>query len=231
MKSLSCILIDDDSISLTILSKLIEEHGVFNVSGSFKNPVDALNFINSNRIDLVVVDIELEEVNGLDVLKEFPRKIPAIVVSAHDEYGVQAFEASVIDYVMKPIQKLRLVRALNKAKDEILKQSQSSSIEEAIFIKKNDSYIKIQIGEILYLKSDGDYIEIHTVDHKYLIIGTMDSILTKIGSSDFIRVHRSYSVALSKVQSFQDYDLYIGKNAIPVSKSYLKVVKDSLNIL
>ncbi|NCP52506.1 MAG: LytTR family transcriptional regulator, partial [Flavobacteriales bacterium] len=95
----------------------------------------------------------------------------------------------------------------------------------------NDSYVKVTISDIQYLHSDGDYIEIFTQDTKYLIISTMDTLLGKINSSDFLRVHRSYAVPISKVQSFQDHDLYIGKHVIPVSKSYVKVVKEQLNII
>jgi two-component system, LytTR family, response regulator len=232
MSDYTCIVLDDDSISLTIVSKLLSEHGSLHLLGTYQNPDEAFAFLLQNKVDLLIIDVDLNGVNGIDLLGQLPNKIPAIVISSYDEYAIQAFDASVIDYVLKPLQKIRFFKALSKAVDELNRQKTiTPSNETAIFVRKNDSYVKVTISNILYLRSDGDYIEIYTIDAKYLIISTMDALLGKINSSDFIRVHRSYAVPISKVESFQDHDLYIGKHIIPVSKSYVKIVKEQLNII
>ncbi|NCQ10653.1 MAG: response regulator transcription factor [Bacteroidetes bacterium] len=235
MKDYSCIVLDDDSISLTIVSKLLSEYGSFNLLETIQNPEVAFAYLLQNKVDLLIIDVDLNGVNGIELLGQLPNKISAIVISSYDEYAIQAFNASVLDYVLKPLQKIRFFKALSKAVDDLNRGKTSSNTnttnENAIFVRKNDSYVKVTISDIQYLHSDGDYIEIFTQDTKYLIISTMDTLLGKINSSDFLRVHRSYAVPISKVQSFQDHDLYIGKHVIPVSKSYVKVVKEQLNII
>jgi DNA-binding LytR/AlgR family response regulator len=126
---------------------------------------------------------------------------------------------------------MRFFKALSKAIDVIDKQQTPILSETSIFVRKNDSYVKVSVNDILFLRSDGDYIEIITSEAKYLIISTMDALLQKINSTNFIRVHRSYAVPINKVQSFHDHDLYVGKHIIPVSKSYVKIVKEKLNII
>ncbi|TNE69794.1 response regulator transcription factor [bacterium] len=230
--SLSCIILDDDLVSITILKKMISDYSDFTVSAYFQKPLDAIHYIKNNSVDVLFLDIELGEINGIELIDELPKNIITILVSAHDEYGIQAFNASVSDYLLKPIDKTRFIRTISKINESKKNLKDASNIvDDSIFIRKNDVYVKVFTKDILYLKSDGDYIEIHTHQAKYLIIGSMDSILQKLKSTDFIRVHRSFAVALSKIDSMQDNDLYLGKQLIPVSKTYLKVVKDRLNIL
>lgn len=231
MKEFTCVVLDDDSLSLTIVSKLLQEHGQIQLLETFQKPEDAYAYLLQHKVDLLILDVDLNGVNGIEMLREFPKKIPVIVISSYDEYAIQAFDASVLDYVLKPLQKMRFFKALSKAIDEIERNSTPQLQESAIFVRKNDSYVKVAVKDIMFLRSDGDYIEIITSETKYLIISTMDALLNKINSSDFIRVHRSFAIPVSKVQSFQDHDLYIGKHVIPVSKSYVKSVKEKLNII
>lgn len=231
MKEYSCIVLDDDALSLTIVSKLLNEHGHIQLASSFQNPEDAYTFLLQNKVDFIILDVDLNGVNGIELLGEFTKTVPTIVISSYDEYAVQAFDASVLDYVLKPLQKMRFFKAITKVIDVIDRNHTIPVNETSIFVRKNDSYVKVSINDILFLRSDGDYIEIITQETKYLIISTMDTLLAKINSAEFIRVHRSYAVPVTKVESFHDHDLYIGKHIIPVSKSYVKVVKEKLNII
>lgn len=231
MKEYTCVVLDDDVLSLTIVSKLLQEHGQFNLMATFQEPENAYGYLVKHKVDLLILDVDLNGVNGIEMLRDLPKKMPVIVISSFDEYAIQAFDAAVQDYVLKPLQKIRFFKALSKGIEEIERNSSFQSQELAIFVRKNDSYVKVAVNDILFLRSDGDYIEIITSETKFLIISTMDALLQKINSSDFIRVHRSFAVPVSKIQSFQDHDLYIGKHIIPVSKSYVKIVKEKLNII
>ena len=166
MKDYSCIVLDDDSISLTIVSKLLSEYGSFNLLETIQNPEVAFAYLLQNKVDLLIIDVDLNGVNGIELLGQLPNKISAIVISSYDEYAIQAFNASVLDYVLKPLQKIRFFKALSKAVDDLNRGKTSSNTnttnENAIFVRKNDSYVKVTISDIQYLHSDGDYIEIFT---------------------------------------------------------------------
>lgn len=229
---LKCVLLDDDPISLTILKKLLSEFKDIQVIAMFQQAIPALQFIKANTVDVVFLDIEMGDVNGLDLVNQLPDRVLTVLVSAHDEYGIQAYTASVCDYVLKPIDKVRFMQTIDKVRDAHKKGTGvNGSADTSIFIRKYDSYIRIFICDINFLKSDGDYVEIHTSDGKFLAIGSMDSVLSKLNSSDFLRVHRSYAVSLYKIDSLQDHNIYIGKHMIPVSKTYINQVKEKLNFL
>jgi DNA-binding LytR/AlgR family response regulator len=196
--------------------------------------MEALDTLNATQVDLLLLDIEMPQMTGLDLIKKMGNKSPLIIfTTAKKDYAVEAFELSVVDYLVKPISLPRLKQAVDKAAETLESNKEEVKVEEQgfVFVKDNGVLKRISIDDILYLEAMGDYVKVHTQQKFHVVHATLKSIEEKLPPSKFVRVHRSYIVAINKIDYIQEGTISIGKTTIPVADTHKSNLNKRLNLL
>lgn len=225
---MNCIAVDDEPLALNLIEDFVKKIPFLTYIKSCKNAFEAIEIIQKEKIDLIFVDINMPDVSGIELIKNIENKPLVIFTTAYSEYAIQGFELSAVDYLIKPFLFERFFKAVNKAYELFnLKNKKTNSITEIntftkdyIFVKADYSSVKILLSDILYIEGLKDYVKIHTKEKRILTLITMKKIEEKLPSSNFIRVHRSFIVALDKIESIQRHRIIMNNNRIPVGDSY-----------
>lgn len=230
---MNCIIIDDDEMSRRAMQQLVSQVQFLNLSGVCSNATEALSTLNTTQVDLMLLDVEMPDISGLDLIKSLKNHPLTILATSKKEYAIEAFECNVIDYLVKPVSLDRFLKAIFKAKEifDSSQQTLESLDKDFVFIKANGVLIKIDIKDILWLEALGDYVTIHTSEKKYTIHSTMKAIEKKLSPNLFIRVHRSFMVSLNKIVSIDDNVIVINKQLIPIGAIYKDNLAKKLNLL
>ncbi|MEY4525624.1 MAG: hypothetical protein RIR57_994, partial [Bacteroidota bacterium] len=222
---LKALVIDDVKINCDILVKTLQKLGVS--SKQAENGLEALGVLTDFLPDIIFVDIQMPGLSGLQLVNSLENRPMVIFVTAYQQYALDGFNLDVIDYVLKPINFERFLKASHKSLDYyksklVLNKPAEAPKLEFIFIHADYSLMKIMLEDILYIEGLKDYIKIHLRTQKFPVVCrmTMKSIEEKLPSTDFIRVHKSFIVSLSKMESIRSQKIKIGENHIPISESY-----------
>jgi two-component system LytT family response regulator len=229
---MNCIIVDDNILALKATEQLVGKATFLKLSGSFTDPSAALSFVAENKIDLIFLDVEMPEINGIEFIKSLCNPHPIIILTTtHKDYALEAFEFSVMDYLVKPIVPSRFINAVTKAKEIFQNRPLDSAESETAFIKRGNSIVRINKADINWIESLGDYVTFNTENGKYIVHSTMNDIMGKISSKDFIRVHRSYIIRISKIDNIEDDLIQYGSHLIPIGKTYRQEVYQRLNLI
>ncbi len=227
---INCIIVDDEPIAREILENHLRKIEAIKVVSTCKNAIEAFNEINANKIDLIFLDINMPEISGLSFAKSINKNIKVIFTTAYREYAVDGFNLQAVDYLLKPISFERLLQAVNKYLDEniSIEKEITSEIKEGknnfIFVRSERKMVKINFSEINFIESFSDYIKIHLEDKTIVTRETISNIEAKLPQKDFLRIHRSYIVSISKIESFTNEFIEMKNMAHPISRSYKKDV-------
>lgn len=230
---MNCIIVDDDEISRIAMKKLVSKVPYFNLIEICSNATQAIHSLNKTQIDIMFLDIEMPDIDGLELINTLNNPPLTILVTSKKEYALQAFESNVIDYLVKPVPLKRFFKAVTKAKDlfdKNLEISESPSMDH-VFVKTKGTLIKINIKEIVWIDASGDYMTIHTLDNKHVIHSTLKVIESKLPTDKFIRIHRSYIISIDYVSAIDDNIVIIGKQLIPIGAVYKENLTKRLNLL
>ena len=224
---MKCIIIDDDVASRNILMHLIKQIDYLQLTGIYENSLKALPVLELEDIDLVFLDIEMPEMNGIDLLRN--HKMPmTIITTMHSKYALEAFEHNIIDYLIKPVTLARFIKAIEKAKVRLDKRKNQKNY---FFIKKDSVLNRVPVENILWIEALGDYATIFTTEKKYVVHLTLKVIEGKLPPDKFLRVHRSYIVNVDCIEHIDDSILSVNKQFIPIGVSYREQVFKTLNLL
>ena len=221
-----CLIVDDEPVAREILENHLEKIDSVKVVGNCKNALEAFNKINSEKVDLIFLDINMPEISGLSFAKSINKNIKIIFTTAYREYAVDGFDLQAVDYLLKPISFERLLQAINKYLNENHSTQNQKSEEiiaeksDFIFVRSDRKMIKINFCEINFIESLSDYIKIHLKDKTIITRETISNIEAKLPKNEFIRTHRSFIVSLKSIDSFTNEYLEIGNQEIPISRSY-----------
>ncbi len=230
---IKCIIIDDEPLAINVLKNYIEQIEGFEIIDTFSNAIDALNFLKSETADVVFLDINMPVLDGLSFIKSLEKPPLLIVTSAYSEYAIQSYELEVLDYLVKPIEFPRFMKALNKI-NRRLEATHPSTRDNTkdrsyIFIKIDKKRMKkIFLEEILIIESLKDYLKIKTISNNYIVHYTLSSFTELLPSSQFIRIHRSYTVALNKIDALEGNSVEIEGIRYVIGRSYLEEVKQRI---
>lgn len=232
---MKCIIIDDDQMSCRVLEDYVNRTSFLNLQKSFTNAVDAINYMkDGNKVNLILLDIEMPEMSGIDFLNTLSNPPQIIIVSSREKYALEAFEYSVTDYLLKPVTYARFFKAANKALENFDKIQQGGD-EQEIFIKKSNSLVKIKYSEILWIEALENYVVINTKNDKFTIHFTMKAIENQMPGNQFKRVHRSFIVNIREIFSIEDNNVVIklpdGRKLIPIGKSYRDKLLKKINLM
>jgi DNA-binding LytR/AlgR family response regulator len=219
---MTCLIVDDNTLASLTLKQLLTQVKSLNLVGECANAMEAHDFLSKNPVDLLFLDIEMPGLTGLELVKSLTVKPIIIFTSAQKKYAAEAFELCVADYLIKPVNMQRLLQAVTKA-EEIMnrKHTEVSNVAtDFIFIKENKAIKKINCSDIFWIEAMGDYVKIKVETKWYIVHSTLKQLEDKLDPNQFIRVHRSYIAAISRVESIEDGNINIGGSSIPVAETY-----------
>lgn len=226
-----CIIVDDDPLQRHLLESFVKEVDALDLTGAYESATQGLKALQEREVDLIFLDVEMPMMTGLDLLSALPNKPQVILVSAHEKYALPAFEYDVIDFLKKPIEFPRFLKAVNKATGRMERVSAQLGEDFDLFVKDGTQLVRISTAEILFINALSDYVRIVTSGKDYAILYTMRALEEKLPRSKFMRVHRSYIIRLDKIERISDHVIEIGRHSIPVSKSYREELYHRLNLL
>jgi DNA-binding LytR/AlgR family response regulator len=231
---MKCLIVDDNTMARMALKQLVSQLPELELVKESSNATEALNALNAVQVDLLLLDIEMPEMTGLELTRKMGNKRPLIIfTTSKSDYAVEAFELSVVDYLVKPIALPRFKQAIEKASEALESNKEEVKVEEQgfVFVKDNGVLKRISIDDILFLEAMGDYVKVHTAQKFHVVHATLKSIEEKLPLSKFIRVHRSYIVAINKIDYIQEGTISIGKSSIPVADTHKSNLSKRLNLL
>jgi DNA-binding LytR/AlgR family response regulator len=238
MNTIKCLIVDDEPIGREIIENFAKKINFLEVVAVCEDAVEALDILGNHQIDLLLSDIQMPEINGLEFIRSLPSPPVVIFITAHDQFAVNSFELGVVDYLLKPVSFDRFLKAINKARLQIdlskkALLSKDNSID-SIFIRSNNPekkvFKKINLADILYVKASGDYVKIYTsvpsADNTspgevVVTHSSMKTIEEKLPSNQFVRIHNSYIVSVNAIREVEGMQVkLIGGEYLPISKSY-----------
>lgn len=233
---MNCIIIDDDKLSRKIIEEFIKKTEGLKLLESFADPVDAINFLKREHdTHLIFLDIEMPEMSGIDFMNLMKDPMQIIIVSSKDKYALNAFEYDVTDYLLKPVNYSRFLKAIDKVLSRFEKNKMNFIGKNEIFIKKNSYLVKLNYDDILWIEALENYVVFNTFKEKYTIHFTMKAAEQKLPVNRFVRVHRSYIINTSSIYVIEDNNIIIkteeGNKIIPIGKSYKENLMKDINII
>jgi DNA-binding LytR/AlgR family response regulator len=232
---INCIAVDDEPLALDILKAYCAKVPFLNLQHTFTNAIDTLEYLRENTIDLMFLDIQMEDLTGIQLLNSMHQKPNVILTTAYDNYALQGFELDVADYMLKPISFERFVRGVNKVCERMQKESPEhggEKIEVAsspdgggnsyFFVKTETRIEKVEISDVMYVEGMGDYWRIVTRARRIMTLMNAKRIEDILKEPQFCRVHKSYFVAIDKIEFVERKHIKIGDERIPISDTYQK---------
>jgi DNA-binding LytR/AlgR family response regulator len=223
MKKLSCIIVDDEPVARKILHEFVEQVPFMHLQGKFENAMKAETFLKNNDTDLMYLDIEMPKISGLQLLKTIDKAPLVILTTAFPQYALEGYELEVIDYLLKPIAFNRFIKAVHKARE--YKQMQQANLVALpaaswLYVKSDKRIEKIELNDILYAETLGNYIIIHLPDRKIIAYLTLKSLESQLPANEFIKIHQSYLVNCSKITAIEGNEIKINEKPLPISRNY-----------
>ncbi len=234
---LKCIIIDDEPIARKILQEFIEEVDYLELAGQAENPLKAMALLNSNKIDIIFLDINMPKINGIDFLKSSKINANIIMTTAYAEYAAEAYGLDVLDYLVKPIAFDRFLKACNKAKEikdlKSITQAPPNKSSDHFFIKCDNQIEKVFYNDLVYAEAMMNYVMLNTNSKKMMVYVTIKSLEEQLPAVIFIKVHKSFIVNINKIKSIEGNILNIANEKITISQSLREkvineIVKDKM---
>lgn len=231
---MKCLIIDDNPIARSTIQHLAGQVKDLEVEAECENGMEAYNLMREQSFDLLLLDIEMPGMSGIELTRNLGLNRPVIIfTTSKPDYAVEAFELNVADYLVKPITPARFLQAVDRARQMLESTAVSTDIntETFIFVRDNTVIRRIMLEDILYAEAMGDYVKLHVEERFYMVHTTLKSLEDRLPSSLFLRVHRSYMVAIGKIDTIQEGNLLIRGRIVPVADSYRSVLNKRMDIL
>jgi DNA-binding LytR/AlgR family response regulator len=242
--NLRCLIIDDEQAAINVLSNYVSKTPFLELAGTYLDPVVALEAIYTQSIDLVFLDIHMPEISGLEFIKLLRGRAKVILTTAYSQYALEGYELDVVDYLLKPVPFDRFLRAVQKVK-EIASSGKNvvaapvpvattpANTNDHVFIKVDSKIMKVRFQDILYIEGLGNYVSIYTDSGRLVTLSTMKEVEEYLSETYFTRVHRSYIIALDKVEYVEGNQIFLNKNtAVPLGETYrdrfLKLLEENM---
>lgn len=229
---LRCLIVDDEPVARNGIAKDIRDIGYLEITGIAENALQAIDLAATQNPDLIFLDIEMPKLNGLDFLRSLSNPPMIIIITAYSEYALEGFNMDVIDYLVKPVPFDRLLKACNKAREwHALKHKageKNVQANDCFFIKCENKYEKISLNELLFIEAADNYVLVHTIEKSFITYLTLKNIEEYLPASHFMKVHKSFIVALDKINRIEGNEIVIQKNKIPISRNMKDEVMEKI---
>lgn len=227
------VIVDDELMAQKALSRHCEKSKDINLLQICENGKTALDYLNSNEVDLVFLDVEMPDISGLELLDQLAVIPQVILTTSNPEYAAEAFDLDVTDYLQKPIQFPRFQKSVAKAKArlEIIHKRIAHSAAQEIYIKTDGRLVRLPFSEISFFENIGDYIKVHSDRGPFVIHGALKNLIQKLNHPRMVKVHRSYIVNLDRIVDIEDNTIVIQDKVIPISRTHKPGFIKGLNVL
>ncbi|WP_269236715.1 LytR/AlgR family response regulator transcription factor [Flavobacterium flavigenum] len=230
---INCLIIDDEPLAINIIKNYLEPLENFEVINTFSNPIEGLNFIKNNNVDVIFLDINMPVLDGINFIKSLENPPLIVITSAYSQFAIETYELDVLDYLVKPIEFPRLMKTLNKVSKRIEKKENETQDSQPdspfIFVKIDKKRMKkIFFNEILVIESLKDYLKINTLTGKYIIHSTLSDFTDLLPEKNFLRIHRSYTIAIDKIDAVEGNSIEIEGLRYVIGRSYIDHVKQRI---
>lgn len=216
MKRINCLIVDDEPVAQRILERFVNDVDVLELQGVCKDAIEASEILRSNKIDLLLLDINMPKLSGIAFYKSLPNPPSVIFTTAYPDYAVEGFEVNAIDYLLKPISFERFFAAVQK-----VKMLHSVVSADVLWVRADKTLYKLPCEKIYYLEALGDYVKIHSEDNKVIVTNeTLKNLYEQLSRKKFVQVHKSYIVNLDKVSSVSGGQAFCKTNPIPIGRRY-----------
>ncbi|MBS1976685.1 MAG: response regulator transcription factor [Bacteroidetes bacterium] len=219
MDKLTCAIIEDEPLALEKTRSFVEKVPFLQLNATFDNALTGLSYLNNNKVDVLFLDINMDELSGIALLESTKINSQVIITTAHQEYALKGYELKITDYLLKPFTFNRFLQAVNKAQENLTHHI-ADPAPEFIFVKTENRLEKIMINDIIYIEGMRDYRRIHTVNKKVMTLQNFSDFEKLIPSHVVCRVHKSFMVALNKIVSIERSRIKIADQLIPISDTY-----------
>jgi two-component system, LytTR family, response regulator len=232
----TCLIVEDEPLARNLLTEYVKKVSFLNLVKACSNPMEALDVLRTNSIDILFLDIQMPEITGITLLKILQKKPAVILTTAYSEYALESYELDVVDYLLKPITFDRFLKAVDKATQrintpvqQVTEKPAGESGPDFVFVKDGTKLVKINFDDILYVEGLKDYVTIHTKTQKVVTLQRLKSLETQLPADKFIRIHHSFIIALKAIEVVHKGEVQIGSAMIPISDSYKKAFKDLID--
>lgn len=223
-----CIIIEDEPLAMERTRSYVQKLPFLHLVSEFDNSLEALSFLKSNTVDLIFLDIRMDELSGVQLLESIDIPSEVIITSAYNEYALKGFELRVTDYLLKPFTFERFIQAVESAENNLTKKANPVE-RKYIFIKTEHRLEKLMLSDLVYIEGMRDYRRIHTIDKRLMTLQTFRDFEELISPDIICRVHKSFMVAIDKIDSVERDRIKIGEITIPVSDTYRKSFMERIN--
>ena len=229
---INCIAVDDEPLALKIIKEYSDKVSFLNLVKTFDNAIDVIDFLKTSQVELMFLDIQMEELTGIQLLNVLMNRPKVILTTAYDSFAIKSYELDVTDYLLKPFSFERFTKAVNKAYEQIMLEKGSLPVytrirndtgtdeEDYFFVKTEFRLQKVNFSDILYIEGQGDYQAIVTNKGKIMTLQNFAKLMSGLPSNNFIRVHKSYIVSLNQIEKIERNRIRIGDKSIPISETY-----------
>ena len=224
------IVIEDEHLALKKLVSFVSRISYIEVLKTFDNAIDAISYLKQNEVDLIFLDIQMEEFTGIQFLETITQRPRVIVTTAYDKYALKGYELDVFDYLLKPFTFDRFAKSVEKVYKDMSTKAEVFS-NDYIFVKTEYRLEKIKIDEILYIEGQSEYLRLVMVDKKVMIKQNFKSMEVMLPKTNFVRVHKSFIVALDKIESIERNRITMLEKLIPISDSYKNGFYEAIGVL
>lgn len=229
---INCIIIDDDQEAIQMLDSYIKEIPYLRLTGIMQNPVEAIKTMSEQKIDVAFIEINMAKINGLEFIRNIRTETKFVITTAYREFAAESYDLDVLDYLLKPISFSRFLKTAQKMRPLIPIESQTdanNSVDKPfVFLKVDKKHVKIRYDEIFYIESVKDYIQFYTKTGEYLVHKSMNSIEDELPSDRFLRIHRSFLIAINEVDYIEGNTVQVNKKRIPIGRKYTDLAKNIL---
>lgn len=220
---LNCIIIEDEPLAAEKLAGFVKKVPFLTLNADFRNSLDGLHYLKEHSVDLLFLDIQMDELTGIELLESLPDKPSVILTTAYQEYALKGYELHVSDYLLKPYSFARFLKAVNQVHDDWSKRLKDTGDSKSIFVKTEYRIEKVALDSILYIEGKSDYLQIHLRENKKIMCLQKFSAFEEVVSSDqLVRVHKSFMISIEKIDAIERLRIKIGERLIPIGHTYKK---------
>ena len=230
--TINCIAIDDEPLALSKIEGFVSKIEFLKMTASFSDPMNAIPYLKENNVDLIFLDIHMDQLSGIEFLESVNINARVILTTAHSQYALKGYDLQVQDYLLKPFSFERFLQACNNAYDQILLKRKNSNVEDPdyLFVKSGMVHKKIKIDEIHFIEGMKDYISIWSQEERVMTLMSFAMIMSVLPASRFLRIHRSYIVALDKIIEIGKGGIKVLDRTLPVGNTFRDEVRTKLGI-
>jgi len=229
---INCVIIDDEPLAISVIENHLKNFDNIEVVKTFNNPLNAFPILQQEKIDVLFLDINMPQMSGFEFIQNLNHKPLVIITTAYREYAVKSFELNVLDYLVKPIPFNRFLKTINKVYQQLYLTNATGDVavsqEPHIFLKVNKKLVKVVFSDILFIESLKDYIKVVTNLGDYVVHKSLTAISEELPQSNFIRIHRSFTISINKINALEGNTIEIEGRKIPIGRNYLKQTKERI---